>query len=683
MCSTDSERYLEAYLESRSGADLARLVEAHRQMVLGVAYHYLADAAAAEDVTQDLFLSIIQRPPRPRTIRSERAFLVLRTMQLAANRRRGEARRRAREMRAARSDALASQAETTAELAEIRDAIAALPGALRLPLYLHFFEGFRIDDLAEAIGCHRNSVAHRIERGKHLLKARLSGAALALLMSAAVAPLHAAPAIVPSPELTAALDRLVADAGALAAPAPAAAPFPLAAVAWILGGVAALACGGVLVHTIVSRERAAPVSREPLVAESALVTIEMQHGNAESATAAHDSGAGSAVLPIRRGDGIPRIRIPGVKTSSPGGTWALWLTYLNRVAWELYPGQVKELVGRNWETNIPVLHRTSDDTMFIVMPEKLSMVFAPNPEEGTWDYVCPVCGKARYIRPYRDGDLDLLAYEAPEGPTWLFHASAPLAGSLHKIVGAKGHEWRFFYHAPGDGARANKLKAIYIPGAGFFWQFYYDRLNGFLEEVRVVRGARVQAAMIFDYYRTTVEGAGGPEDLKSVVVRELLPDGVEWEEHATWLRYYTRADDKGRPHDLKFLIGTANVAKLIAAYEIDDVAALTDAQLCGDDGSPAFCDYYLEYVVAPGDAHGDGRARFEIVTAARSEYAFGTPPEPGIYEFRYAVFDPRRLPSDEAPYLTVRKTGADGALAEFDVSRTWRIIPRRGETPQE
>ena len=105
---------LERYLRTRSSETFTALMEAHRQLVLSVAFNCLRDREAAEDVTQELFLSLIQRPPPPGTIANERAFLARRTIQTALSWRRGEMRRRRREKKAARAEVQPPDSERSA-----------------------------------------------------------------------------------------------------------------------------------------------------------------------------------------------------------------------------------------------------------------------------------------------------------------------------------------------------------------------------------------------------------------------------------------------------------------------------------------------------------------------------------------------------------------------------------------
>ena len=67
-----------------------------------------------------------------------------------------------------------SFAEKGAEISQdaflVRDALEKLPDSQRLPLILHYFEGFSIKEAAKALGCSQGTVLSRMQRGREKLK---------------------------------------------------------------------------------------------------------------------------------------------------------------------------------------------------------------------------------------------------------------------------------------------------------------------------------------------------------------------------------------------------------------------------------------------------------------------------------------------------------------------------------
>lgn len=67
-----------------------------------------------------------------------------------------------------------SSDEISLEALMLRDALDRLPDKQRLPLILHYFEGFSIKETAQALGCPQGTVLSRMQRGREKLKELLS-----------------------------------------------------------------------------------------------------------------------------------------------------------------------------------------------------------------------------------------------------------------------------------------------------------------------------------------------------------------------------------------------------------------------------------------------------------------------------------------------------------------------------
>ena len=63
-----------------------------------------------------------------------------------------------------------SSNETSLEALMLRDALDELPDRQRLPLILHYFEGFSIKEAAKALGWPQGTVLSRMQRGREKLK---------------------------------------------------------------------------------------------------------------------------------------------------------------------------------------------------------------------------------------------------------------------------------------------------------------------------------------------------------------------------------------------------------------------------------------------------------------------------------------------------------------------------------
>jgi len=171
------------------------LVHRHANMVFATCRRVLGNAADAEEVAQDCFLSLADSANKP--TRSLGGWLHVLATSRARDRIRGDVRRRQREER------FAAEQEPSVEnpdaVAILDDALAALPDRLREPLVVHFLEGLTHAETAKRLGVSRPTVTRRINKALEKLREEMRGrkavitvAALTKLMTAEAA--SAAPA---------------------------------------------------------------------------------------------------------------------------------------------------------------------------------------------------------------------------------------------------------------------------------------------------------------------------------------------------------------------------------------------------------------------------------------------------------------------------------------------------------
>jgi RNA polymerase sigma factor (sigma-70 family) len=183
---------LERFIARRDGEAFAALVRRHGPLVLGVCRRTLADTHDAEDAFQATFLLLARRAGAVRKRAALGSWLYGVALRLACRARADAARRRKHE-RAAREEAAP---DVVAELSwrEVRcgldEELARLPEAYRAPLLLCYLEGRTQDEAARQLGWGRGVFRRRLEKGRALLRFRLTRRGLALsagLFAAALA----------------------------------------------------------------------------------------------------------------------------------------------------------------------------------------------------------------------------------------------------------------------------------------------------------------------------------------------------------------------------------------------------------------------------------------------------------------------------------------------------------------
>jgi RNA polymerase sigma factor (sigma-70 family) len=169
--SLSAERALFTRLLAKDVLALAEVYDQFASVVFGMALRVTADRAAAEDVTQAVFLELWRRPEG---FNPERGSLRPWLAALAHYRgvdwvRREEASRR-RDWREAQlgldgATAIDETVEAILTAEHVRLALAALPEQQRVPIRLAYFEGRTYRQVAEELALPEGTVKSRIQSG--------------------------------------------------------------------------------------------------------------------------------------------------------------------------------------------------------------------------------------------------------------------------------------------------------------------------------------------------------------------------------------------------------------------------------------------------------------------------------------------------------------------------------------
>ena len=147
----------------------AELLREHHSMVYSLAYHALGDRAAAEDLTQEVFLALYEHLDEIESPAHAKARL----LRVAANRSIDEIRRRG--YRRSLSLEVAEPAhgpsqEETVLRAQVRGMVARLPARARTILILRYQEGMELAEIAQALEVPVQTVKSRLHRSLNLLR---------------------------------------------------------------------------------------------------------------------------------------------------------------------------------------------------------------------------------------------------------------------------------------------------------------------------------------------------------------------------------------------------------------------------------------------------------------------------------------------------------------------------------
>ncbi len=215
---------LARFVSHRDEAAFAAIVERYGPMVLRVCRRMLPDWPAAEDAFQAVFLVLSRKAAKLSRRERLAGWLHGVACRVAAHARMEAARRRTRESQVPSRQPSDPLDEISArELCSVVDEeLNRLPLSYRLPVLLCYVEGQTRDQVAEQLGCSVRTLTRRLERGRELLRTRLSRRGLALPAALLVTGLSQPSASAGLPPILAAntvrLAATFADGGAVAGP---------------------------------------------------------------------------------------------------------------------------------------------------------------------------------------------------------------------------------------------------------------------------------------------------------------------------------------------------------------------------------------------------------------------------------------------------------------------------------
>lgn len=158
---------------ANSGRDFGSLMREHRSMVFGIAYHFLHDRGAADEIAQEVFLTLHRNLS---AIKSP-AHAVFWLRKVAVQRSIDASRERQRRTLVALEDLAelsVQPSERDPMLSELlRKLVTTLPEAARMAMILRYQEDLDPSEIAETMGIPVSTVKSHIQRSLAMLRQKL------------------------------------------------------------------------------------------------------------------------------------------------------------------------------------------------------------------------------------------------------------------------------------------------------------------------------------------------------------------------------------------------------------------------------------------------------------------------------------------------------------------------------
>ena len=144
------------------------IVDTYSDTVLRIAYQHTGNIHDAQDIVQDVFLSLMQRDLSALSENELKAY----TIRTAVNKCHDLHRRLKRH-----SVEYLEEIEPvfSEEEQSIMDEVMSLPPKYRNVIYLHYYEGYQVNEIAEMLGTKPATISSQLSRAREKLKKMLGG----------------------------------------------------------------------------------------------------------------------------------------------------------------------------------------------------------------------------------------------------------------------------------------------------------------------------------------------------------------------------------------------------------------------------------------------------------------------------------------------------------------------------
>ncbi len=154
--------------ECELNAFVQSAVERYSTAIAKTAFAYLKNVPDAEDVTQEVFLTLMQKRPEFESEEHRKAWLLRVTINQCKNRLKGR-------LFQSHQPIPEDLADLPEEQSEVLNAVMSLNIKYRLPIHLYYYEGYSLKEIAEILETGAATIGTRMARARKLLKNMIGG----------------------------------------------------------------------------------------------------------------------------------------------------------------------------------------------------------------------------------------------------------------------------------------------------------------------------------------------------------------------------------------------------------------------------------------------------------------------------------------------------------------------------
>jgi RNA polymerase sigma-70 factor (ECF subfamily) len=146
--------------------DIKFVIEKYSDMLIRISFTYMKNFSDAEDIAQEVFLKLMEKEPEFQNEEHEKAWLIRAVINCSKNRLKSSWFRKTLPL-------LEDRYEFTPKETEVMEEVLKLPAKYKSVIYLFYYEGYSISEIAGMLKQKESTVGSQLHRARGLLKSRL------------------------------------------------------------------------------------------------------------------------------------------------------------------------------------------------------------------------------------------------------------------------------------------------------------------------------------------------------------------------------------------------------------------------------------------------------------------------------------------------------------------------------
>ena len=147
---------------------IGRMVHTHQRSMLRLAFSYVKNTSDAEDIVQEVFLTLCKAVPVFENEAHEKAWLLRATINRCCNLFKSGWFKNTQPLTDWKHAVHTDQSD-------VIEQVLSLEEKYRLPMHLHYYDGYTINEIAEITGEKPATIGTRLSRARQMLKEQMGG----------------------------------------------------------------------------------------------------------------------------------------------------------------------------------------------------------------------------------------------------------------------------------------------------------------------------------------------------------------------------------------------------------------------------------------------------------------------------------------------------------------------------